>query len=218
MIMTIFNIGDVVVPTEDGIKRYAFLITSGRYKVLQATPTGELNIQNVKSGTKITGLRKEFFKHDSPQTASVHVATFPKEKPQPTEMPMTPASAPKEAAEKPPLAKIVIRKYEDTFVASCGAFTCSVPATKSFAEGADMALKALFAKMSTPAYLNAKICIIDGNDVLKTGHMYIVADGKLKTSKGIILERASLKTLADLENYINTRFNHEVTYIVVNED
>ena len=37
MIMTIFNIGDVVVPTEDGIKRYAFLITSGRYKVLQAT-------------------------------------------------------------------------------------------------------------------------------------------------------------------------------------
>lgn len=222
--MMIFNIGDIVVPTEDGIRKYAFLLTNGHYKVLQVAPTGELRVQNVDTGTKITGIRKEAFKLDHParaaQTATINKAGSVSE---PTSFfseasSQVTAPADTRVTTTPPLTKIVIRQYKDAIVANCGAISCSVPATQSFSEGANLALKALFAKMPPAAGLNAKICVIDGNDTLKPGHIYQISNGRIQTPTGVLPKSYYLKSFNDLESFINDYFKHTISYVVVTED
>ena len=52
--------------------------------------------------------------------------------------------------------------------------------------------------------LNTKICIVDGDEAFKTGHIYDIINGKIKNSSGELLPyKNAFHSIAEVESYFS---------------
>jgi hypothetical protein len=80
---------------------------------------------------------------------------------------------------------------------------CSKDDTFDFEAGAKIAFKRLTAKPKKELKpLNTKIFVLDGDDVLKSSHIYEIENGKILTFCGVYPLKGTLYTMNDVINYL----------------
>lgn len=85
---------------------------------------------------------------------------------------------------------------------------CSKDDTFDFETGAKIAFERLTAKPAEPKPkkelkpLNTKIFVLDGDDVLKSSHIYEIKNGKIRTFLGSYPNKGTLYNMNDVINYL----------------
>lgn len=74
------------------------------------------------------------------------------------------------------------KKYDGKTVVKTAVAKCSPDDKFDFDTGAKIAVDRLFDIIEEKALLNTKICIVNGDDTFKTGHIYEIIDGKIENS------------------------------------
>lgn len=87
--------------------------------------------------------------------------------------------------------------------------TCSKEDTFKFETGAKIAFERLTAKPAVKAKpkkelkpLNTKIFVLDGDDILKSSHIYEVKNGKIRAFIGSYPTKGTLYNMTDVVNYL----------------
>lgn len=90
--------------------------------------------------------------------------------------------------------------------------TCSKEDAFKFETGAKIAFERLTAKPAVKAKpkkelkpLNTKIFVLDGDDVIKSSHIYEIENGKILTFAGVYPCKGTLYTMNDVVNYLKPR-------------
>lgn len=146
-----FKRGDFVKVTSRGERMYPFLIGKVKYSVLGTSPVGELIIYNPVTDTTIYGVHASAFEPFEAEPVSKSKATN----------------------------TIAITFTDNEVTASKGDSGVTLKVEDSLRGTAHKALNALFTLLEGSKFLNTQICVVKGNEVLKTGHIYPIKNGKL---------------------------------------
>lgn len=97
--------------------------------------------------------------------------------------------------------------YAGKFIIETATSKCSPDDKFDFETGAKIAFERL---TGTPKVteekplLNTKICIVDGDEAFKTGHIYDIINGKIKNSSGELLPyKNAFHSIAEVESYFS---------------
>ena len=99
------------------------------------------------------------------------------------------------------------KMYDGKTVTKTATSKCSPDDKFDFDTGAKIAFERL---TGTPKVteekplLNTKICIVDGDEAFKTGHIYDIINGKIKNSSGELLPyKNAFHSIAEVESYFS---------------